>query len=325
MTHPLESSSAAFAGDPFAEPFTGDTSLIVPEGIDGLDALSGQASSQLTGQSDPLCAPPPLSYLSLSVFDINLEHCVQGRWLEVAKRCNSTTAVDTATALTVVTYHVLALLKLKMHDQAAAELGKLGNLEDGAYLSRNATGSTSLVPFALRVLKTEVPWRLGRQQECIDHLHHLLEWCAQQESEAAPAGNSSLARLWQRRHRDVLLRLVSKHCQLRQFVPALSLLNRLLSASAADAEAWVEAGLVQALLGDLAAAQGTLQHAEQLLTAGSTGGQAGGGDAGWRQRRQLLAHRNRGLLAFLQRDYRGVSGGFAALVQLLRSPRPAAC
>ncbi|EFN51985.1 hypothetical protein CHLNCDRAFT_139492 [Chlorella variabilis] len=246
---------------------------------------------------------------------------LQGRWREVAKRCASTTATDTAAALTVAAYHTLAFLKLKMLDHAAAELSKLGRFNDGAYMSKGQ----SLVPFALRIMAAEVPWRLGRQQQAVDRLYALLDWCAARQAEAVskggaagdatalPASSNHLHQLWQRRHRDTLLALVNKHCQLRQYVPALSLLNQLLRADVSDAEAWAEAGTVQAMLGDLSTAQHTLKHAEQLLLAGRGGGTAGEQDAAHqRQWRQLLVHRNRGLLSFLQRDYRGAANEFAA-------------
>lgn len=256
---------------------------------------------------------------------------VQGRWREVASRCRQATATDTAAAMSVAAYHLLALLKLNMLEEATAELAKLGGWDDPllrspassaeAAADGGATGGTQLagggtvVPFALRRLRAELPYRLGRQEESIDRLYQLLEWCAEQEgmASAAAAGDVEAAaaqRLWARRHRDVLLTLVNRHCCGQQHACALSLLDRLLQRDERDAAAWQEAAMVQALLGDTAAAASSLQRVERLLEqqkADDSGSVSGPAQQLSAQQRQQLLHRNRGLLAFLQQDYRGAT------------------
>ncbi len=170
------------------------------------------------------------------------------------------------------------------------------------------------------------PCRLGRQEESINRLYQLLEWCAEQEATAAAAataGTSSSGdeaaaaqRLWGRRHRDVLLTLVNRHCRGQQYPAALALLDRLLQLDGSDAEAWQEVGMVQALLGDTAAAATSLQRMEHLLQQQQQQEQQpGDADSAAMatpqlsaQQRQRLLHRNRGLLAILQHDYRGGYG-----------------
>lgn len=49
MAHPLDSGSPLEDG-PFAVPFNVDASLAAPEGIEGLETLSKQASRALSGQ-----------------------------------------------------------------------------------------------------------------------------------------------------------------------------------------------------------------------------------------------------------------------------------
>lgn len=170
------------------------------------------------------------------------------------------------------------------------------------------------------------PYRLGRQEESINRLYQLLEWCAEQEATAAAAatggtsssGNEATAaqRLWGRRHRDVLLTLVNRHCRGQQYPAALALLDRLLQRDGSDAAAWQEVGMVQALLGDTAAAATSLQRVEHLLLQQQQQDQQpGDADSAAMatpqlsaQQRQRLLHRNRGLLAILQHDYRGGYG-----------------
>ena len=65
---------------------------------------------------------------------------VQGRWREVVQRCRSLTAADTAAALTASSYHVLGLAKLKMYAEAAAELAKLGDLDDPTWAGGKSHG-----------------------------------------------------------------------------------------------------------------------------------------------------------------------------------------
>lgn len=217
---------------------------------------------------------------------------LSGRYRELAQRCRGLAAAAGGDELTVAAFHVLALTRLRLFADAAAELARVaGRLEDPA------------APFALRVLHADVPWHQGRQQEGVDRLHSLL--AHSERRLAATAAGGPEQQLWRRRRRDVLLRAANRHCQLRQHTAALQLLNRLLAADAADAEAWAEAGTVMCLLGDLSGAQHTLRHAEQLLLSGGGGGGGGGVE---QARRQALAHRSRGLLLFLQHDYRGGLG-----------------
>ncbi|KAL4451169.1 hypothetical protein ABPG77_009241 [Micractinium sp. CCAP 211/92] len=260
----------------------------------------------------------------------------QGRWREVASRCRQATATDTAAAMSIAAYHLLALVKLNILEEAAAELGKLGGdggaLGDAGGASLGAGGT--VVPFALRRIRAELPYWLGRQEESINRLYQLLEWCAEQEATAAAAatagtsssGNEAAAaqRLWGRRHRDVLLTLVNRHCRGQQYPAALALLDRLLQLDGSDAEAWQEVGMVQALLGDTAAAATSLQRMEHLLQQQQQQEQQpGDADSAAMatpqlsaQQRQRLLHRNRGLLAILQHDYRGAAREYQAALAL---------
>ncbi|KAL4422892.1 hypothetical protein ABPG75_009089 [Micractinium tetrahymenae] len=263
----------------------------------------------------------------------------QGRWREIASRCRQATATDTAAAMSVAAYHLLALVKLNMLEEAGAELAKLGGWDDPLLRSAQLGAGGTVVPFALRRIRAELPFWLGRQEESVARLYRLLEWCADQEAAAAAGAPASAAaagsgssgdataaqRLWARRYRDVLLTLVNRHCRSQQYRPALTLLDRLLQRDDSDAAAWQEVALVQALLGDTAAAATTLQRVERLLLqlqpGDSAGGSGGSGSLGgpaqpFTKQRKQLVHRNRGLLAFLQHDYRGAAQEYQAALAL---------
>lgn len=58
----------------------------------------------------------------------------------MVNRCRSFTATDTAAALAATAYHVLGLAKLRMVAEAAAELAKLGDLDDPQYAASKSHG-----------------------------------------------------------------------------------------------------------------------------------------------------------------------------------------
>lgn len=147
MTHPLASESTS----PWATPFPAQQQPAVPDGLD--DAQS-------------------LQFLAL-----------QGRWQEVALRCTTGAAAPNA-SLSFVAYHTLALLKLSMNEQAAAELSKLKSQHVAV------SNADSTAPWALRVLRSELLWALGKRQAAIDWLYQLLEWCNAQEGSSVAAAAS---------------------------------------------------------------------------------------------------------------------------------------
>lgn len=274
----------------------------MPDGLDdaqSLQFLALQAGSMAREQL-PKAAAGALSGCEWIRLPAALP--VQGRWREVALRCTTGAAAPNA-SLSFVAYHTLALLKLSMNEQAAAELSKLKSQHVAV------SNADSTAPWALRVLRSEVLWALGKRQAAIDWLYQLLEWCNAQEGSSVAAAASGgdgqqQVQLGRLRRRDIALNLVSKLRQQRQFVPALLLLNHLLGADAADLQAWMAVCSVQALLGDVSAAQATLRQVEQLL-AGSSGGAGVQEQAAQRHHHQQLLHRHRGTLHFLQRDFRG--------------------
>lgn len=249
------------------------------------DGMVQSAWSQPAALGPPAAVPDGLEGLAMLA--------AQGNYRELAQRCRAANAAA-GDALSIAAFHSLALVRLRLFTDAAAELARLGSrLEDPA------------APFALRVMHADLPWQQGRHGEGLDRLHALLAHCERRL--AAAAAGSPDQQLWRRRRRDALLRAANRHCRLRQHTAALRLLNRLLASDTADAEAWAEAGAVMCLLGDLSGAQHTLRHAEQLLLQVPGGG--GGID---QQRRKALAHRSRGLLLYLQHDYRGARDAFSA-------------
>ena len=174
-----------------------------------------------------LCRPfwPPIHSHLQQPLHVLPRFLHQGRWREVASRFRAASPGDAAGELSAAAYHLLALLKLNMLQEAAAELAKLaplplqplppsggaaagaaaagaaaGAAAAGAAVGDGPTGGTASaagsssdpgpaaarhVPFALRRIHAELPWWLGRQQEGVDRLYALLTWCAAQQASAA--------------------------------------------------------------------------------------------------------------------------------------------
>jgi hypothetical protein len=82
--------------------------------------------------------------------------------------------------MVAITYHVLALTKLRMYGAAADELRGLGDLDASKYKHDGA----STVPFALRYLAAELPFRLSQPQVRAHCFFGFLEQGGERRSEA---------------------------------------------------------------------------------------------------------------------------------------------
>ena len=199
---------------------------------------------------------------------------LQGQWREVATRCRLLLASPQTASLPVATFHVLSLVKLKLYHDGAVALSGLGP-------------PTEDWPFALRVLRAELPEKLGNSQATLDHLYSLL---ASLDASGAPSRPEEVTR---HRRRAVTFALVQRHVAQSQFVSALRLLNGLLREDPSDGAAWSQAGRVQLLLGDVSAAAASFNTAAAHITPQE-------------------AHANTGLLLFCQHKYGEAAQAFTS-------------
>lgn len=180
------------------------------------------------------------------------ELALQGRWREVATRCQTTSTSVTEVALAVSSYQALAYIKLKMYAEADALVNKLGNLDDSLYTRKTAQGPVSLAPFALRWLAACLPSLLGRPAASIDRLHALLRLCLGRAERAG--GGAAGAERWRRRANMASFHLAALYSRQRQWQPALQVLDAVLARDPESSTAWAQAGAVQLLMGDARAA-----------------------------------------------------------------------
>lgn len=100
-------------------------------------------------------------------------------------------------------------LPLQLFPEAAAELGRLGDLDGPA----NAVGSgASPVPFALRFLRADLPALAGQQRESVSRFQSLLAW-TQQRAAAAKAMGGGDTPAWRRRRGAVARALAARLCR----------------------------------------------------------------------------------------------------------------
>jgi len=90
-------------------------------------------------------------------------------------------------SLTLSTYYILALVKLRHYAAASEVLVAFGNLDSPRFRRRNDQGEESLVPFGMRWLSAELQHRLGRFSAAQDSLYRLSQVC---EAEALRAEQS---------------------------------------------------------------------------------------------------------------------------------------
>eukprot|EP00887_Chlorella_sp_A99_P007380 scaffold2.g7380.t1 len=213
---------------------------------------------------------------------------MQGLWREVLNRCRGATTSDTATALSVTCYRVLALVKLRLYPEAASELGKLGPLDDPSF-GRNGT---PLAPFALRWLHADLPALVGQHAESVARFQALLVW-VQHHRAALAVLNEQLQQApedWAAWTQAGLVQL-----QLGDLAAARRTLEHVAQHAAAARPAAAPA-----------AAAG-----EERAGAATRGpGGTGGGSAP-----RLAALRRRGLLLLLKGDHSGAARELGAVVE----------
>eukprot|EP01018_Ginkgo_biloba_P016309 Gb_15408 [translate_table: standard] len=135
--------------------------------------------------TDPLLRPAP----SLNDFCYNItflqDLARQGSWRSVLDQIAQARKLSLLQQphehLAYLAYNVLALTKLRRYGEAAEELATIDDFDRSEYKYETHPSyyhgkSGSMVPFSLRWLHAELPYRLGRKQETVDRLYKLLDF-----------------------------------------------------------------------------------------------------------------------------------------------------
>ncbi|XP_052198057.1 uncharacterized protein LOC127804965 [Diospyros lotus] len=173
--------------------------------------------------------------------------------------------------LTYLSYHVLALTKLRRFGDAAAELDSLDDdlnspsYQYQTYPQHYPNRSGSMVPFALRWLHAELPSKMGKRHETLDQLYTLLDFV---RGKISNTGSVS-AELWGKREGFVLNSIISHHLGQKEFGACLDLIKDLISRNGdvekPDAVLFSKLGYIQMQFGDLEGAKVTFSKIEELV------------------------------------------------------------
>jgi hypothetical protein len=196
-------------------------------------------------------------------------------------------------ALSCMTYHALALTKLRMYGGAADALRAAGDPDAAPNLGSDS--GRSVAPFALRVLQASLPQHLGAPGATLDALCGLHAECVGARDAAARARDAAAAATAARRADMTLHALVAFHASRRDWRAALTWLDAASRAAPGDPAPLAAAGLLLAQLGDARAA-GTATDAAAAAC------DARPGAPGEALARAAVA-RNRAMLRFAAKDY----------------------
>ncbi|KAK3031472.1 hypothetical protein RJ639_035507 [Escallonia herrerae] len=204
--------------------------------------------------------------------------------------------------LTYLSFHLIALTKLRRFADAVAELDSLdSDLDSSNYHYQsyphhypNITGS--MVPFVLRWLHAELPAKLGNRQETLDRFYTLLHFVRSKLSDSSNLSHFCVE-LWKKREVFVINTIISHHLSHKEFVICLALIKDLIgksegSSSEDKAALLSKLGYVQMQFGDLEGAKATFSAIEGLVSEGKGGVEM-----------ENLVSRNKALLYIVGRDY----------------------
>ncbi|CAL5365452.1 unnamed protein product [Camellia sinensis] len=174
--------------------------------------------------------------------------------------------------LTYLSFNLLALIKLRRYSDAAAELDSLENdLDSPAYHYQSyphhyPNRSGSMVPFALRWLHADLPSRLGKRSETLDHFYTLLNFV---RTKLASNCSSVSAELWRKREAFVMNSIISHHLSHKEFGVCLNLIEDLISRCGDGDNQYPvllsKLGYIQLQFGDLEGGKATFDKIEGLV------------------------------------------------------------
>eukprot|EP00252_Welwitschia_mirabilis_P015385 TRINITY_DN3380_c0_g1_i1.p1 TRINITY_DN3380_c0_g1~~TRINITY_DN3380_c0_g1_i1.p1 ORF type:complete len:520 (-),score=96.95 TRINITY_DN3380_c0_g1_i1:577-2022(-) len=136
-------------------------------------------------ETDPLLHPPAsLDSICYEITAIQ-DQARQGQWKSLLQNVDHARRFNLIhkphEKLTYVSYSILALAKLRKYSEAVQELETLEDFDHPkykyeSYPSIYGSRCGSMVPFSLRCLHAQLPFKVGRKQESLDRLYALLDF-----------------------------------------------------------------------------------------------------------------------------------------------------
>ncbi|KAK8490208.1 hypothetical protein V6N12_011357 [Hibiscus sabdariffa] len=178
--------------------------------------------------------------------------------------------------LIYLSYNVLALTKLRRFTDASADLDSLHDFNSHHYKYESypqlyPSRSGSMVPFSLRFIHAQLPFKLGNRQEGLDRFYLLLSFIRQKIEEKGSSNSlQESAKIWRKRENFVLHCLIGHHLGAKEFN-----------------------------VGDIEGAKGSFHRVETMLNQGKNEGYSSLSEVEFRN----LVNRNKALVYLVGKDY----------------------
>lgn len=150
--------------------------------MDSGDQNSGQSPAS---RSDPLLwLPTSLNDFCYQITDLQ-DLARQGSWRPILEKVSHARKLALLQQphehLAYLAYNVLALAKLRRYGDAMDELSTMEDFDSPQYKYEShpmfySGKSGSMVPFSLRWLRAQLPYRIGKKKETLDRLYELLDF-----------------------------------------------------------------------------------------------------------------------------------------------------
>jgi len=150
-----------------------------------MDALAQNSGQSPASQSDPLLwLPTSLNGFCYEITDLQ-DLARQGSWRPILEKVSHARKLALLQQphehLAYLAYNVLALAKLRRYGDAMDELSTIEDFDSPQYKYEShplfySGKSGSMVPFSLRWLHAQLPYRAGKKKETLDRLYELLDF-----------------------------------------------------------------------------------------------------------------------------------------------------
>lgn len=174
--------------------------------------------------------------------------------------------------LIYLSFHVLALTKLRRFNDASVELDSLEDLDGSHYQYQSyptayPNRSGSMVPFSLRWLHALIPVKLSQRQAGLDRFYTLLDFV---RSKLMTKGNEGVSvNIWKKREVFVINAVIGHHLGNKEFSVCLNLIQHLLSSDFSNPILWSKLGYIQMQIGDMESAKSSFNRVEELMKDGN--------------------------------------------------------
>ncbi|MBA0717596.1 hypothetical protein Golax_005397 [Gossypium laxum] len=233
---------------------------------------------------------------------------MRGSWRSILDKVSGARSLDLLTKphdhLIYLSYNVLALTKLRRFSDASNELDSLHDFNSHHYKYETYpklyhTRSGSMVPFSLRFINAQLPFKLGNRQEGLDRFYLLLNFIRQKIKDKGIHSLQESVKIWRKREVFVLHCLIGHHLGAKEFNVCLDLIRDLINHDYLDPVLVSKLGYIQMQIGDFEGAKGSFHRVETMLNERKNDDSSALSEVEFRN----LVNRNKALVFLVGKDY----------------------